>query len=377
MKQKLIVVAVAGALAIPAVASAQVKISGKFGLQLTNMRLSDVTNAGVRLNTNRSSTYMNDNVSVIQFAAEENLGGGLTAFGQYQFRPLLDGNGGTTGSVPSGSTTPISFVGLKSSSWGDIRAGSLSTWGSVGSGFSPSSSANYSSSAILNYVIIAGTSPTAIHSSRQSNTILYTTPNFKNGFKAVLGWSTAAKSADSDMLNTYRKGQTWYAMPQFNAGSWAVGYAYADQKTETGTPYDMKSHKIWGTVKIAGIDLGLTYAKHKAKLPLTGADAADVKKWLLPVRYRSGNNTFAFMLAHSGDDKLQAGDQKAKLTALSYNYSLSKRTNMGVTWIKMTNSTGAAFDITNSGSSSYAAAGASALAGEDQSMIGFTVNHSF
>ena len=72
MNRKLIAIAVAGAFAVPGVAMAQVTVSGKLGIQLSNMRISDALPARAGLNT--SETFMNDNASIIRIAARESLG---------------------------------------------------------------------------------------------------------------------------------------------------------------------------------------------------------------------------------------------------------------------------------------------------------------
>jgi len=126
-----------------------------------------------------------------------------------------------------------------------------------------------------------------------------------------------------------------------------------------------------------GFEGQLVYVKHKADHGTTGVQLADQKKHLLALRYRTGNNVFGVMHGVSSDDKIQAGDQKYTLTGVSYNYNFSRRTNMGLTWMRMKNGANVNADIASTTTSSYATVNASANAGEDQNLISLSLNHNF
>jgi len=380
MNKKLIAVAVAGAFAVPGIALAQVTVSGKLGIQLSNMRLTETAVARAALN--KSETFVNDNATILRISAREDLGGGMEAYGQYEIRPVMDGNtGGATGSLPVGSNTGVSYLGIKSNSWGSLRAGTDITWSQNGSGLSTNASQHYSTSPILSYSAIGG-AVVSHSSSRSRNLIIYDTPDFKNGFRVTAMWSPSASNDEADLLTGARKGSSWFLMPQYNGGAWKAGYSYMNMKQDAvvaaTTPWNMKGHKLWGEMNFGGGFEGqLVYTKHKADHGTTGVKLADHKKTLLALRYRTGNNTFGVMHGVSADDKIQAGDQKYTLTGLSYNYNFSRRTNMGVTWMKLKNAPGINADIASTTTATYATAGASANAGEDQSLISLSLNHNF
>jgi len=401
MNKKLMAVAVAGAFAVPTLAVAQVTVSGKLGIQLTNVKISDGI-AATRAGAPSSSTFVNDNASIIRIGAREDLGGGMEAFGQYEIRPNLDGSAGTgvagasnAGALPVGSMTGVSFVGLRSSAYGSVRAGTMPTWGDgQGSGLSPETSQHYSTSGMTNYIMIAG-APLSFSSSRQSNVVMYDAPAM-GALNISAGWSSNPIGVDDDLLRTgTRKGQAWYFMPNYTvAGLGKFGWAYADIKTETSatTIYDMKANKLYWEGALAGVEVGLSYAKITAKagnaataaasVALTagatqGTKIADVTKWWIPVRYKVGNNTFGFMYIKSGDDKAQIGDQGSKQTSLAYNYSFSNRTNAGISWVKIKNAAASGYDITSMTGNGYGAGGASMGSGEDMSLIAVSLNHTF
>ena len=404
MNKKLMAVAVAGAFAVPTLAVAQVTVSGKLGIQLTNVKISDFTAARTLAATPNSSTFVNDNASIIRIGAREDLGGGMEAFGQYEIRPNLDGSTGTgtagasnAGALPVGSATGVSFVGLRSSAYGTVRAGTMPTWGDGnGSGLSPETSQHYSTSGMTNYIMIAG-APLAFSSSRQPNVIMYSMPAM-GGLNVSAGWASNPLGVDDDLLRTAtRKGQAWYFMPNYTlAGIGKFGWAYADIKTETSATaiYDMKANKLFWEGRLAGVEVGLSYAKITAKagnaataaaagiLALTpgataGTKIADVTKWWIPVRYKVGKNTFGFMYIKSGDDKAQLGDQGSKQTSLAYNYSFSNRTNAGISWVKVKNAAASGYDITSMTGNGYGAGGASLGSGEDMNLIAVSLNHTF
>ena len=369
MKQKLM----AGALSVPGISAAQVTVSGKFGIQLTNISIGDAL--PFRSTFHKSTTIVNDNASIIRFAAREDLGGGMEAFGQYELRPMMENGGSATaGVLDVGSKTGVHFVGLRSKAWGSIRAGTDVTYADRGSGLTTSASQHYSTSGSQAYVMLGGTG-VSFSSSRQQNMIIYDTPDF-NGFKATGMWSSNPNGLDADLANAGRAGRAWYLFPEYNFGSGRVGYKYADIKDDQLT-WDLKANGIWAEITIAGIETGFTYSKIKAKSPVTGADIIDVNKWLIPVRYRFGNSVVGFTYSKSGDDKVQAGDQSATHTMLSYNYNFSKRTSLGVSYVKMNNASGAALDITSTTTSGYAGTNASAGLGEDQRLIALSLNHTF
>ena len=64
--------------------------------------------------------------------------------------------------------------------------------------------------------------------------------------------------------------------------------------------------------------------------------------------------------------------------AFAYVYDLSKRTSAGVTYAKIRNSAGAAYNFfTNANTGAFGSVNAAPAAGEDPRLIAFTVRHAF
>ncbi|MEO7157049.1 MAG: porin, partial [Vicinamibacterales bacterium] len=115
MKKKLLAVAVAGALAAPGLALAQssVTISGIFKVSLDNQRIGSPVAA--RAGTNTSETRIADDSSRVIFNVVEDLGGGLQAIAQLDWRIQFDqGQDAISGN---------NHVGLRSKSMGRIFVG--------------------------------------------------------------------------------------------------------------------------------------------------------------------------------------------------------------------------------------------------------------
>ena len=89
-----------------------------------------------------------------------------------------------------------------------------------------------------------------------------------------------------------------------------------------------------------------------------------------------GNNQFHFHYTKARDDKVTAAQDGAKMIALSYQYTLSKRTSVGLTYAKITNDAGAAYNLFTTASLGNST-GAAVAAGEDPRIFAGTIRHAF
>ena len=138
MNKKLMAVAVAGALAVPAVAMAasNVTISGRAQVTFSNVKATGAT-AGSASDL-KSRTRVDDNSSRIRFIGKEDLGGGLSAIFRMEAGVNLD-----TGDASRSNTAyPASregYVGLRGS-WGQLTLGKQNVWWT---NFADQTQANY------------------------------------------------------------------------------------------------------------------------------------------------------------------------------------------------------------------------------------------
>ena len=397
MKKKLLAVAVAGALAAPGVALAQssVTISGVFKVSLENMRLGSRVAAGL----NNSENRVSDDSSRILFNVVEDLGGGLQAIGQADLRmPMASGNV----IAMSGNT----HVGLRSASLGRVIVGRQDVhYGATESDMSVLAGDLRADSISLLAYMANGVA--IANATRTPNIIHYTTPNF-GGFTAIVAYSTgptggatgqpnvstvgaaagvgATAAQQSDLSSSIRKGNAFTFNPNYAASNWQIGYSYWNMKPDSGqllsasaAQLDQRSNKLYGSFKIAGFKIGLSWDKSK----LTGNSGATAgvrtnerTAWSLPISYIMGNNGFHFHYTKARDDTVTVAQDGAKMVALSYQYTLSKRTSVGLTYAKITNDAGAAYNFFTT-SSLGNSTGAGVAAGEDPRRFAGTLRHAF
>ena len=399
MKKKLLAVAVAGALAAPGLALAQssVTISGVFKVSLENLRIGSPGAARAGMNT--SENRIADDSSRILFNVVEDLGGGLQAIGQADMRlPMASGNV----IAMSGNT----HVGLRSASLGRVIIGRQDVhYGNTESDMSVLAGDLRADSISLLAYMANGVA--IANATRTPNIIHYTTPNF-SGFTAIVAYSTgptggatgqpnvsnvgaaaavgATAAQQSDLASTLRKGSAFTFNPNYAASNWQVGYSYWNMKPDGGqtvsasaAQLDQRSNKLYGSFKIAGFKIGLSWDKSKLT-GNTGATAGvrtnERTAWSLPISYIMGNNGFHFHYTKARDDKVTAAQDGAKMVALSYQYTLSKRTSVGLTYAKITNDAGAAYNFFTSTSLGNSA-GSAIAAGEDPRLFAGTLRHAF
>ena len=395
MNKKLLVVAVAGALAAPGVALAQssVTISGIFKASLENMKIGSPSAARSASGFNTTETRVADDSSRILFNMVEDLGGGLQAIGQADLRMPM-GSGAAI--AMSGNT----HVGLRSASMGRIFVGRQDVhYGNTESDMSVLAGDLRADAVSLVAFMRDGT--TAIASaSRTPNIIHYTTPNF-SGFTAIVAYSTGPSATQqADLTTAVRKGSALNLNPNYAASNFQVGYSYWNSKPDGGgntlATGDQRSDKIYGSFKMAGFKVGLSWDKSRVKASTastlgiagvsgtggvvggafaSGTEVGNRTAWTLPVSYMMGNNGFHFHYTKAADDKSTNVQDGAKMIAFSYQYALSKRTSVGLTYSKITNDVAASYNFFTTASLGNSAA--ATLPGEDPRLMAATIRHAF
>jgi len=397
MKKKLLAVAVAGALAAPGLALAQssVTISGIFKMSLDNVKIGSPVGARVG---NTSENRLADDSSRILFNVVEDLGGGLQAIAQLDWRIAFDQGQDSIGGN--------NHVGLRSKTLGRIFVGrqDLHYYNRESNLTDLAGSLKADSISLIAYMANGVAIAAA---TRTPNVIHYTSPNW-SGFSVVAAYSTspnpgsattgtaaAAGGAagigangsitESDIGSTIRKGSAFFLNPNYEASNWQAGWSYWNSKPDTGTAVlgvgasDQLSNRLYGSFKIAGFKIGLAWDKSRLKAnagPTSGTVTNERTAWSLPISYVMGNNQFHFHYTKARDDKQTVAQDGAKMVALSYQYTLSKRTSLGLTYAKITNDPGALYNFFT-GTGALGSASAGIVAGEDPRMLAGTIRHAF
>lgn len=385
MNKKLLAVAVAGALAAPGAAMAQVTISGIF-----KVGISSISADGGTGRANDSQLRVDDNSSRILFNVTEDLGGGLAAVAQLDLRFAPDQAGTAPASNPIGSGN--TYVGLRSNSWGTF---SLGRW-DLHYGKQPDDIASKagalmaSSVSLMDYQLTsnaaAGTAAVA-NATRTANVIKWDSPNW-GGFQVTAAYSTSplAASSEGDMSVAAAPaktdgGQGINLAAQFTGANWGIGASMWDAKAEAGTaaasPWEQSSQSFWGYIRFGGFKVGA--AANMAELTVGPSTVvSDRMSITVPVSFTTGpHNFYAHYTMAGEDDAAQFAGLATEATMLSfaYVYDLSKRTSVGVTYSQIDNDAAASYNFFTG--ASLGSADAAPQRGEDLQLIQFTLRHAF
>jgi predicted porin len=385
MNKKLLAVAVAGALSAPMVAFAQssVTISGVIKMSMEGYSISNYVRAG-----NKSQTLVADDSSRVIFNMTEDLGGGLQAIAQLDWRVPVDSGADTL--------TGNNHIGLRSKQWGriffgrqdvhyfgresdltvrnDLKADSISLLAFVGGAGATAAGAGVGTGGIA----IAG-------ATRTTNIVHYTTPNW-GGFTGVLAYSFNPTTVESDVTSGIRKGYAWNVAPTFEARNFTIGYSYWSQKADGPglVAANQRGDRLFGSYRWGGFRIGAAWDKSKVtnengvvNLATGSSTVANRNAWSIPVEYSWGPHWIGGHYTKAENDKATAVQDGAKMWAIGYNYSLSKRTSVGVSYAQIRNDTGAAYMPFTQGSAAIGSPSTGVVAGEDPKVWSMTVRHAF
>ncbi len=371
MHKKLLAVAVAGALAAPAVAMAQsaVTISGALNLWYESAGASGATNATTAAST--VSTFdvktrdriSDGNGSNIRFTATEDLGGGIAGFGQVESAVLTNaqtrndglGNPGQATTSPqtaSGWATRNSGVGLRGAAWGEVLLGIWDTHYTesyavdnqlIKGGSHTSSLALLNSFGTVGWATGAGSLGGASIGARYSNVIRYQSPNWAGfNFRASMARPTdGAVPTTVGSVTDGAKNRAWNIVPTYSNGPVYVSWSYLKDKDIIGTGaalytgatgggtfaggaagaalYTITSSRLHGAYTFPfGLKLGLILDASKIEAKASGTVAAsELKKttFSIPISWTSGPH--AVFATYSQASKLKGSINGADLSTIT------------------------------------------------------------
>lgn len=373
MNKKLLAAAVAGALALPGVALAQssVTISGLFKMSTGNYKIANPAAARVG---NTSENHMTDDSSRIVFNVVEDLGGGLQAIGQFDWRVAIDN--GVDGGGPQGNN----HIGLRSKSWGRILIGRQDLhYFNIESLQPTKTDLKAVSWSLLSFTQngAAGAQAAIANTSRTPNVIHYTTPDW-GGFTLIAAYAFNAAAQEADIGAVARKGRTIHLNPNLQGSNYQIGYSYFNAKFDALAAPDQRSDRLYGSYTWGGLKVGLVWDKSRLNAAATGLKTNERTAWSIPVSYLMGPHNFYGHYTKARDDKITVAQDGAKMLTLAYAYDLSKRTSLGLTYSKITNDVGASYNmfVINSGAIGVGGAVLTNM-GEDPRLMTVTVRHVF
>lgn len=389
MQKKLIAAAVAGLIAVPALAQTNVTISGRFAAGYQNYKVNGGGSTG-------QDTYngVSDQSSRIIFNVNEDLGGGLSAWGQADMRFSQD-----LGAVAMSGNTGM---GLASKTWGKFTIGRWDVHyqeiaGGTNAGLRASALENITSFGLMSQVNGA----TIANGTRTPNLLMWDSPNW-NGFTARLGYSTSAFGAEGTTNRAAGDpgdGSAWTGALRYANGPWKAGLSYWNANTEGdvvgttsalgivgGVPAvittanahaDQRSTRVWGSYQFGmGLSVGLAFDRSSIRAGANGGVSTTVRRsaWYIPINYAFGPHKVYFDYSRANDASNTVGNSSGSQWMLGYDYAFSKRTSAGVYYSKVNNNTAGSYDMFAVGRNGASLATA---AGEDARMWYFGLAHNF
>ena len=380
MNKKLMAVAVAGALAAPAVVMAQstVQVYGNIYMEYA------YTNTG-----SASNLYDSVNADIFQtggselgFKGEEKLGGGMSAW--FQCASTID----LRGQSADGWCARNSAIGLKGG-FGNLYVGnwdtpfkkSMETVGGRDTGVFGTAFVLFGNS--TTYADGAGT---GAFKHRQNNSINYDSPRW-SGFGFSLSTTSINASTSKTSTQANDKARLYSASADYKQGGLSVFGAYelhekfyAFGGDESG--WHIGASYTFGDSMVKGLKIGGLWSSMEADTAV-GA-SADVDVWHIGLEWKfSGPHGIAASYSEADDMGgttgaamglrpvvNAAGSTGAKLWQIRYLYDFSKRTQAQIGYVELKNDSNASYDL---GGLSYAAA----ATGAKQKAFAVSIGHKF
>lgn len=387
MNKKLMAVAVAGALAVPAVAFAQassVQIYGRANLGVDSWEAKGAT-AGSAADL-RTRTRVYDSGSRLGFRGTEDLGNGLRAMFVLESGANIDaGHALTQSGAPNTSAGTLasrdSYVGL-GGNWGDVRFGRQSIFWVMGP--NAQTGANYINNEI-GWFNGASMGRVALGIARQPNVMSYNSPtmggfNFTGSYQPTSEAATAGQPTD---------GNIWGVTLRYN-GRIGVQYDHAVRQDQAPTTLTALTNRQKASAD--KLSIGWPYAPgariavvvdrtRLADTPATAGftalhDKVTQQYWGLNWEHMMGNVQFMAMYSRmqkaTGCSGTGCNGTEATGATLGVKYHFSKRTAVYTSWIQHRNGFNQTADIVGGGYSAGTVA-----AGADPRIVAVGLWHSF
>jgi len=354
---------IAGLFAFPAGALAQssVTISGYIKLAVENVKL------GQSAKSPSSEARIADESSRIFFQVVEDLGSGLQAIAQIDWRVTVDAG--------ADATSGNNWVGLRSKSWGTLALGRFDLHYQYSPSEISSRGGSYKAQNIAILAFAGGGGTAIAQNSRTANAIRYESPNW-GGLAVVAAYSMNPAAPEADIGSPARRGNAWNVAPSYTASHWQIGWSNWHSKPDAFATADQKGDRVWGYYVWGGLKLGLAWDHAKLIAGATGVVTSDRTAWSPTLRYSKGRHIFYVEYTKARDDKATALADGARMVAVAYSYDLSKRTSVGLTYARVTNDVGAFYNLYNS-AAGQGSPSAAVGPGEDPRIWSFALRHAF
>ncbi|MES2355942.1 MAG: porin [Pseudomonadota bacterium] len=394
MNKRLIALAVAAAVSAPAVVLADDSTVTLYGT--LNMDFENVKADGAATGANiPSRNRVTQNSSNIGFRGAEDLGGGLKAVFQIEQGVNLD-TGASSASTGSFATRN-SKLGL-AGGFGEVFFGNWDTPYKLSTVLGGIDAFYTAGIAQYTDVLSGNNSPTTANAAnrasfdrRENNSVQYISPNFSGfGFRAAYA---ANEEKTNSAASPQQDPKLWSVSGSYANGPLYVSLAYekhdeyANTTTEKSKDTGVKlsaAYTLFGTTTVGFVAERLEYEGNLATfsglnktVTLGTADEAKLDAYYVSLQHRMGPHTIRGAYGWDRGLKLTGGtgsadaNTKAKMFAVGYSYSMSKRTDLYALYAKIKN------EDNSSNNFSVGTALPAFGAGADPTGFGVGVRHTF
>jgi predicted porin len=420
MQKKLLAAAIAGALAAPGAALAQVEVYGFVSMALGKFKYSDSTSGAASV----SKWDVASGGSNVGVRGRETLGGGLTAWFQVETNAAMERSNNvahTSNFASRNSALGLQgnwgnfFIGQWTTPWADLESlwsvGTVGFWGpslaiigrreTTGAAPNPNCANNFSGNGGVGAP--AGLAPTQTTCDsvegagpagggaapahpfwrRISNSVHYQSPVF-SGFQVKVAYQTNQDKATTGTVadpSMWSSSATWSGM----GGRARIGFSLDGHKDFTTIGQTDSGWAVKGGYNFGFVDVGLAYESMEFKFPVSDCEA---KQWgvalAVPVGQGAIRASYAvaddidgtYGVAGSCGATTAAADNGAKQWNIGYDYRFSKRTTAGFGYAQIKNDSAAFFTWSGAPSVQNGQA-VTPLAGSDPSTFFVTMIHRF
>jgi predicted porin len=374
MQKKLLTLAVAGALAAPGLALAQVEVYGTIHMSLNKMKYGEAT-GGI---PSVSKFDVASHASNVGVRARESLGGGQTAWIQVETNASMERSNNiahTSNFASRNSAIGLQggwgnlFIGQWTSPWTDLDAlwgiGTVATYGPVtsiigrrettGAAPNPNCANNFSGNggvALPGGVTATQATCDSVEGNggvghsfwrRISNSVFYQSPVF-GGAQVKLAYQTNQdKASVASAGGAVADPSMWSGSVQWAGmgGRLRIGGAFDAHKDFTTVGQTDKGWRVTGGWNFGFADIGVAYEQMTYKTTVDN----DATQWGIAIAVPVGQG--AIRAAFSRADDIEAGatsvDNGAKQWNIGYDFRFSKRTTVGIGYATIENDSLARF----------------------------------
>lgn len=329
MQKKIIALAIASAMTVPAMAYAEATISGQVNMSVDMKKDGNTTEA--------STNVLSSNNSRLVFKGAEDLGNGLSAIWQLDSRFSTD-TGAITGSTLFGGNN---YLGLKSDAFGTLMAGKID--------------APYKSSTrnLDVFFDVAGDSRSSngsaiagllTHDVRLDNALAYVSPSM-SGFSLAAATVFGAETAAANTT----KGSAYSLAAMYSMDAIYATLAY--QTVKYGSPLtgdlaaagaiavddENNALKLGGGFKMDAFTVNAVIERPTTKVAATGVSTSNTNVYI-GARFNL-SDTDGVRAAFTKRGATSGASNDAKQYAVGYDHNMSKTTSVYATYVKTTDNT--------------------------------------